>query len=97
MFLVDSVAPMITCPAAIQQTYEIGKYDGRIINWAEPTVSDASGGPITVTLLTARPSGSFFPAGTHTVQYSATDQSGRSASCDFTVTINPGIKATDHV
>ncbi|XP_033625701.1 uncharacterized protein LOC117288937, partial [Asterias rubens] len=86
---VDSVAPMITCPAAIQQTYEIGKYDGRIINWAEPTVSDASGGPITVTLLTARPSGSFFPAGTHTVQYSATDQSGRSASCDFTVTINP--------
>ena len=90
IFSVDTVAPMITCPANIMLPYEIGTATGRIVTWAAPTVTDVSGAPITVNLLSNKPPGSFFQVGANEVMYRATDLSGATSNCQFTVTINTG-------
>ena len=83
--VVDAVPPVMTCPPpkiVVQGSLAIG---GAIVNWPEPTAADDCPG---VTLTGSQPNGSFFDCGTtNTVIYVATDASGNTATCVFTVTV----------
>ena len=72
----------ITCPSNI--TVTTTNPDGAVVNY---TVT-VSGGCPPITTNCAPPSGSVFPIGTTTVNCSATDSCGQSASCSFTVGVD---------
>ncbi|WNB90836.1 HYR domain-containing protein [Bacillus sp. NEB1478] len=80
----DTEPPTITCPPSITVPNDPGEC-GAVVNYPDPLVSDNCPG---VTSSCSPPSGSFFPAGTTTVTCSATDASGNTANCTFTVTVN---------
>ena len=48
-------------------------------------------------LVSSRPSGSTFPVGMTTVTNTATDASGNTSSCTFTVTVTDTAKPGDHL
>ena len=72
----------ITCPGNI--TVTTTNPDGAVVNY---TVT-VSGGCPPITTNCVPPSGSVFPIGTTTVNCSATDSCGQSASCSFTVGVD---------
>jgi large repetitive protein len=77
----DVTKPLFTnCPANITVS-EAGCT--RVATWTAPTVSDACG----ATLSTSHAPGSSFPIGTTTVTYTATDPSGNSNTCSFSVIV----------
>lgn len=79
----DTQAPSIAAPADL--TVEANTTGGANVgSLGSPTVSDNSGGSVTVT---HSPSGSFFPLGTTTVTWTATDPSGNSAQAVQHVTV----------
>lgn len=80
----DNQPPVITCPANITQANDPGQC-GAIVNYTV-TASDNCTSSVTVTVQPA--SGSFFPVGVTTVNATATDASGNTASCSFTITVN---------
>lgn len=76
----DTEAPVFTsCP------FNISTCDP-VVNWVQPNVSDNCG---VASITSTHSSGSTFPVGTTTVVYNATDSSGNTATCSFTVTIHP--------
>jgi len=81
----DNVPPIITCPANITVGNNLGVC-GAIVNYPTPTATDNSGVAI-VSSVGGFLSGSTFSVGTTTVVYKATDPSGNSATCSFTVTV----------
>lgn len=80
--VVDNQAPTITCPVA--QVIDATGPSGAVATFS-PTVSDNCSGAIGVSCTPA--SGSTFPIGSTSVSCSATDGSGNSSSCAFTVTV----------
>ncbi|MDM5317031.1 HYR domain-containing protein [Fictibacillus sp. b24] len=80
----DTEPPTINCPADFTVPNTIGEC-GAIVNYPDPTVSDNCPG---VTSSCKPVSGSFFPVGTTPVTCTATDASGNTATCTFTVTVN---------
>jgi hypothetical protein len=77
----DTTPPNITCPANLTVTNGLAPLAP--VTYATPTTSDNC----TVTNVTCAPaSGSNFPMGTTTVTCTATDSSGNSSVCYFTVT-----------
>ncbi|MBI3949178.1 MAG: HYR domain-containing protein [Acidobacteria bacterium] len=80
----DTTPPTITCPAPITTTCTSAA--GAVVTFSA-TATDVCDSTPTVTCTPA--SGSTFPIGTTTVTCTATDDSGNSASCTFTVTVNP--------
>src|SRR5438094_6466264 len=80
----------ITCPNNI--TTQSNGQDaqgvcGVDVYWTEPTVvSDCP----PVMLTSAHSPYDFFPVGMTTVTYTATDAKGNTATCSFTVTVDPG-------
>src|SRR5439155_11239741 len=79
--VVDDAAPTITCPP--DMTVTDGGAAMAPITYPAPTVSDNC----TVTSVSCVPaSGSNFPVGTTTVNITAKDEAGNTASCSFTVT-----------
>ncbi len=50
-------------------------------------VVEFEGGTIPTTFVSGQLSGSFFPIGTTTIKYSATDAGGNDVSCSFTITV----------
>ena len=79
----DVQLPVITCPANITLPNAPGQC-GAVATYSV-TATDNCGSP-TLTIQPA--SGSFFPVGTTTVNAKATDASGNTATCSFTVTVN---------
>jgi hypothetical protein len=83
----DTQPPTITCPAnqtiiADQTACTVG--GGCVVaTFADPTATDNCPG---VTVACNPPSGSCFPVGVTTVTCTATDASGNTATCSFTVT-----------
>jgi len=51
-------------------------------------------GVLTPVLISGGASGSFFNAGTHTIEYYAIDGLGDSATCSFTITVNDDVEPT---
>ncbi len=84
--LIDNEAPVITCPADIAVNNTTGQC-GAVVTYAQPAVTDNCGA-VSPTLTSGLGSGDFFPVGATQVTYAATDQSGNSSSCSFTVTVS---------
>ena len=82
--LSDVESPNITCPPDVVNGTEPGLATG-IVFWEPATVTDNS--MLVITPVADATSGSSFSIGLHTVQFNATDESGNSNSCTFTVTI----------
>jgi hypothetical protein len=80
----DSTPPSITCPANV--TVEATCPSGAIATYTAPEGTDSCPG-VTTTRTAGQASGSVFPIGSSTVTYTATDASGNSTSCSFTVTV----------
>jgi hypothetical protein len=82
----DTQAPTITCPANVAAvaapTCPVSTTT--VISYPAPTATDNCPG---VTVACVPPSGSIFPIGTTTVTCTATDASGNTATCMFTVSV----------
>lgn len=74
--------PVITCPANITQSNDPGSCSAVV------TYSVSASGTPAPTVTCTPPSGNSFPIGTTTVNCTATNGIGNSASCSFTVTVN---------
>jgi len=83
----DVQDPEITnCPMNITTTNDPGVC-GATVSWTEPTASDNCPG-VTLSRSAGPAPGSVFSLGSTTVTYVATDASGRTANCSFTVTVS---------
>jgi hypothetical protein len=85
--VVDMQPPTITCPANIfvaASSVTCLSASSQTVNYPPATATDNCPG---VTVVCSPASGSVFPAGTTTVTCIATDASGNTASCSFTVTV----------
>jgi hypothetical protein len=83
----DTQNPSISCPANIT----VGSGPGicsAVVSYTAPVGTDNCAG-VTTARVAGPASGSTFPPGTTTVTYRATDASGNTAQCSFTVTVTP--------
>lgn len=84
--VLDQEAPVFsTCPSNISLSNDPGLC-GASVAWTAPFANDNCSG-VTVTQTSGAASGSFFPVGTTTITYTATDASGNTSACSFTITI----------
>ncbi|HKL35725.1 MAG TPA: HYR domain-containing protein, partial [Salegentibacter sp.] len=81
----DSEAPSLECPDNIMQPND-ADICGAIVNFETPTGFDNSG-EVEVVQTGGLPSGSEFPVGISTIEFTATDAEGNSATCSFTIEI----------
>ncbi len=82
----DTQPPVITCPANISAVTDQNACPApasQVVSFPPPTATDNCPG---VTVVCDPPSGVPLPTGTTTVTCTATDGSGNTASCSFTVT-----------
>jgi subtilisin-like proprotein convertase family protein len=81
----DTQPPTITCPANIfvAAAASCPPATSRTVNYTVTATDNCPG----VTVVCVPPSGSIFPVGTTTVTCTATDASGNTATCSFTVTV----------
>jgi len=89
--VVDLIKPMITCPSNIMATSDPGDCEATV-TYNVATGTDNCFGPSfpVVVKTSGLASGSAFPLGVSEIVYTATDYSGNSKSCSFTVTVNDG-------
>ena len=81
----DKEAPKITCPSSVTKSSDVG-ICGAKYSFSTPTATDNCSA--TVTQTSGLASGSTFPVGINTITFTATDPSGNTTSCSFTVTVN---------
>jgi hypothetical protein len=82
----DTQPPTITCPTNVTAVTDQNACPAPpcvIVNYPPPTASDNCPG---VTVVCNPPAGTCFPTGVTTVTCTATDASGNTATCSFTVT-----------
>ena len=83
--VVDTTAPVITCPANVVVYLPANSNaTSMAVNYAAPTATESCS---TATVNSSPASGSVFPVGTTTVNATATDAAGNSSNCSFTVTV----------
>lgn len=85
--VIDTQPPSITCPANVSAVTDQNACPSpacQVVNYPPPVASDNCPG---VTVSCNPPSGGCFPTGTTTVTCTATDASGNTATCSFTVTV----------
>jgi len=75
----DNQAPLIICPANMQECGE------NVVNYGAPTVSDNCGVAVQPNVISGPPSGSIIPLGTTVIVYQAADVQGNSATCSFSI------------
>jgi len=81
----DTEDPVISgCPSDITVDNDPG-ICGAVVTWTEPTASDNCG---IESFTSDYEPGDYFPVGTTTVTYTATDIHGNTATCSFDVTVN---------
>ncbi len=80
----DTTPPQISCPANLTAVTAVCGGTSQVINYPAPIASDNVPG---VTTVCSPASGTTFPLGTTTVTCTATDTSGNTATCSFTVTL----------
>ncbi len=85
--VVDTVGPVVACPG--DMTVAATGPGGAVVTYPAAMVSDV-GDPEPV-VVSVPASGSTFPVGSTTVTYTATDASGNSSSCTFTVTVSEAV------
>tara|TARA_R110002072_G_scaffold1587_1_gene13347 strand:+ start:150532 stop:154179 length:3648 start_codon:yes stop_codon:yes gene_type:complete len=78
--------PVISCPMSVVVNNDAGEC-GAIVNFADAIAIDPEDGVIPTTQTMGDPSGSLFPVGVSTIEYSATDSDGNTSTCQFTITV----------
>lgn len=81
----DATPPTITCPANVVANNAPGLCSG-VASYGSISATDNCAAP-TITLVSGQASNTSFPVGVTTIVYRATDPSGNSSTCSFTVTI----------
>jgi len=94
--VVDEIDPTIVgLPADISVSNDLGNCDA-VVTWTAPTADDNCTGA-TIAQTAGAASGSAFPVGVSTIEYTATDGSGNQVTGSFTITVtdneNPTIVA----
>jgi hypothetical protein len=84
--MTDDTDPVIACPANIAVGTDVDACDA-VVTYSIPTATDDCPGA-TVALTGGLASGAAFPLGINTVEYTATDVNGNTATCAFTVTVS---------
>ncbi len=84
--VLDTQDPVIVCPENIEIKNDPGEC-GAVVNYKIEDPSDNCPG-VEMKQTAGLASGEFFPVGITTVTYTATDASGNTSSCSFTVTVN---------
>lgn len=88
----DLIPPSITnCP----NTINITSFDGApvMVSWSAPQATDNCDNPVNLSV--SHPIGSNFSVGITTVEYTATDQGGNTATCSFDVNIVQDLESID--
>lgn len=92
--------PSITCPGDLVVSTNADSC-GAVVDYPLPTAEDACGGDITLEMLAGLDPGSYFPLGTTTIEYSATNTFGETVTCSFDVTVvddvNPVITCPEDI
>lgn len=84
--VVDTTPPTISCPADIVVTLPPNSNaTSAVVSYPAVTAADSCSSSVSV--VSSPPSGSVFPAGTTTVNATADDHNGHTASCSFHVTV----------
>lgn len=84
--VIDNTSPAVTCPANIIADYSNNPGQcAAAVSYTVTAIDNCSA----AALVCSPPRGSVFPKGTTTVSCTATDSSGNSSSCSFTVTVIP--------
>ncbi|MBI1226522.1 MAG: HYR domain-containing protein [Bacteroidetes bacterium] len=83
--VVDNVKPVIDCPSNITVNNDAGEC-GAIVTYNTSAADNCGVASFVMTAGSA--SGSAFPVGNTTVSWLATDNSGNTETCNFTVTVN---------
>ena len=83
--VLDTIHPVIQCPANI--TVQATGVAGAVVNYSTAAGTDNCAG-VAIARIAGPASGATFPVGVTTVTYKATDASGNTAECSFTVTVN---------
>ena len=78
----DNEPPLVNCPLPIVENSDPGQC-GAVVTFSAAANDNCPG----ATIIYSHISGSFFPAGVTTVTATATDASGNTASCQFTITV----------
>ncbi|WP_452233206.1 HYR domain-containing protein [Lacinutrix sp. MEBiC02595] len=86
--IIDTILPSFnSCPSNVSRNNDPGAC-GAIVNYTIPTATDSCGiATVTQTDVTGLTSGSLFPIGTTTIEYTATDGHGNNTICSFTVIV----------
>ncbi len=84
----DTIPPTFdSCPSNLSRNND-ARACGAIVNFTVPTATDTCGiVSVTQTDVTGLTSGSLFPIGTTTIEYTATDGHGNNTICSFTVIV----------
>jgi thrombospondin-like protein/HYR domain-containing protein/type IX secretion system substrate protein len=83
--VVDNIAPLVVCPADVNSETRLGDCFA-LVYFPQPYTQDNCG--IDSIVQTAGlPSGSQFPVGISTVEFTVTDVNGNVSSCSFTITV----------
>ncbi|CAM4112448.1 Ig-like domain-containing protein [Gillisia limnaea] len=82
----DIEDPVIACGEDMLVTAPAGQ-NTAIVTFTNPTATDNCS--VTVAQTAGQASGSQFAVGTHTIEFTATDAAGNTASCSFTIKVDP--------
>ncbi len=82
----DNLPPQIVCPNDIVIDTEPGSCEATVF-FGSASAYDNCSGFIPTTQTAGPPSGSTFPIGVTTITFMATDASGNTSSCSFTITV----------
>jgi hypothetical protein len=80
--IIDNIPPLITCPASLTVC------ESTMVTYTPPVGTDNCIGPVT-TQIAGLPSRSVFPVGITTNTFKVTATNNQTATCSFTVTVNP--------
>ncbi|WP_217694761.1 HYR domain-containing protein [Algoriphagus marinus] len=84
--VIDNQLPVITCPSDISTTVAFGE-TGKVVTYDLPIATDNCG-IASLELISGLASGEFFPLGSTTILYQATDFAGNTMECSFTVDVS---------
>ncbi|MDC8004521.1 HYR domain-containing protein [Aureisphaera galaxeae] len=84
--VIDNTPPVISCPADVVTGTDPGLCSAQVV-FSDAIASDECG-IASVVQTAGLPSGSDFPVGVSTIEFTATDVNGNTTVCSFTITVN---------
>ncbi|MBX2827118.1 MAG: HYR domain-containing protein [Flavobacteriaceae bacterium] len=84
--VIDNTPPVISCPTDVVTGTDPGLCSA-MVTFSDAIASDECG-IASVVQTAGLPSGSDFPVGVNTVEFTATDVNGNTTTCSFTITVN---------